>query len=156
MQRVTRGILEKAETRLASLTNNFVLLNVLVAIVLFGSFYLWLQVVHLRNQRKEDTLYRAARDAYSRAASLRDADAAEYDPRYAEAVAALHAQEEFDLYAATGETKGMQASGKLGTCLTALQVYRIDRLSNDPQWMKMKLRVVRDIEHCVGDGTIGR
>lgn len=156
MQRVTRGILQKAEAALASLPSNILLLNVLIAIVLFGSFYLWRHVVHLWNQRREDALYRAARDAYSRAARLRDADASEYDPRYAEAVATLHAQEAFDLYAATGETKGMEASEKLGLCLTALQIYRIDRLSNDPQWMKMKVTVEHDIEHCVGDGTIGR
>lgn len=156
MQRVTRGIFQKAETALASLPNNIVLLNVMIAIVLFGSFYLWRHVVHLWNQRKEDALYRAARDAYNRAARLRDADASEYDPRYAEALAALHAQEAFDLNTAVGETRGMDESSKLELCLTGLQVYRIDRLSNDPQWMRFKVTVEHDIEHCVGDGTIGR
>jgi len=156
MQRVTRGIFQKAEAALAALPNNIVLLNVVIAIVLVGSFYLWRHVVHLRNQRKEDTLYRAARDAYDRAAMLRDADASEYDPRYAEAVATLHAQETFDLNTAVGETKGMDASEKLELCLTPLQIYRIDRLSNDPQRMKMKVTIEHDIEHCVGDGTIGR
>ena len=158
MQRVTRGIFQKAEAALAALLNNIVLLNVVIAIVLVGSFYLWRHVVHLRNQRKEDTLYRAARDAYNRAAKLRDADASEYDPSYAEAVAALHAQETFDLdpNSYVGGTKGMDASEKLELCLTPLQIYRIDRLSNDPPWMRMKATIEHDIDHCVDDGTIGR
>jgi len=151
-----QGALQKAEGKLAALFNNIVVLNVVIAIVLFGSFYLWRHVVHLRNQRREDILYRAARDAYNGAARLRDADASEYDPRYAEAVAALHAQETFDLNNAVGEIKGMQASDKLELCLNGLQIYRIKRLSNDPQWMKFKVTVEHDIEHCVRDGTIGR
>lgn len=156
MQRVTRGTFQKAEAALAALPNNIVLLNVVIAIVLVGSIYLRSRVVQLLNQRKEETLYRAARDAYNRAAKLRDADASEYDPRYAEAVATLHAQQSFDLNSDVGETKGMDESEKLGLCLTALQIYRIDRLSNDPQWMRFKVTVGHDIEHCVGDGTIGR
>jgi len=50
----------------------------------------------------------------------------------------------------------MQASNKLELCLPALQIYRIYRLSNDPQRMKIKVAIEHDIEHCVGDGTTGR
>ena len=153
---MTRATFQKVEAALDALLNNIVLLNVVIAIVLFGSFYLWHHIRHLRNQREEDILYRAARDAYNGAARLRDADTSEYDPKYAEAVATLHAQETFDLNNAVGETKGMKASEELELCLTGLQIYRIDRLSNDPQYVKMKVLTEHDIEHCVRDGTIGR
>ncbi len=54
------------------------------------------------------------------------------------------------------EDSAAKASYNLESCLTSLQIYRIIRVSSDPQQMKMKMLTGPDIEHCVAYGTVGR
>jgi hypothetical protein len=130
------------------------LLNVVIAFVLLGGLYLTRQVRHRRNRTRWDALYSDARKAYNRAAALRDADASQFDPEYAEAKAAINAQEGFVVQktfdSAYGRT-AFAASDNLGLCLDGLQIYRLTATS--PQ--AFRLRLEQEIDHCVADGRTG-
>jgi hypothetical protein len=130
------------------------LLNVVIAFVLLGGLYLTHQVRHRRNRTRWDALYSDARKAYNRAAALRDADASQFDPEYAEAKLAINAQEGFVMQKTFDSEYGraaFAASDNLRLCLDGLQVYRLTTTS--PQAFRLHLEQM--IDNCIADGRTG-
>ncbi len=135
---------------------NIVLINVGIAAALSGSIYLFSQVRSQQNKRKSDGFYRDARDSFSEAAALKDADAAQFDPKYVATLAAIKTLKAFNDHSFLGENQiaASQAIGSLELCVSTLQAYRLP-IPTDLNVPAVKLRLTRIVDHCVVDGRTG-
>ncbi len=129
------------------------MLSVCLTIASVAVIYFHVQIEKKWNQDKLDRLYRNAREAYNRAAGLKDAEAPTFGPNYDAATAAVGTYEEFEDHNVLDLTDMRNANSRavnLKVCLTLLQSYRS---SNSQQ---VKVRFNQDIAHCLKDGSSGR
>jgi hypothetical protein len=131
------------------------LLDVVLVAGLIGAVFLSQHFRHRRDKLAWNTLYRDARESYSHAAALKDAEASQFDPRYSEAATTARTLETFTGSKGFGVGPESSASLNLTSCVSGLQAYRLP-IPTDLNVPAVKLRLTRMVDHCVADGRTGQ
>jgi hypothetical protein len=101
-------------------------------------------------------LYHDARDSFSYAAALRDADAAQFDPKYGATLAAINALKAFNDHSVLGvdnHNAASNATENLELCVSRLQAYHLP-IPNDLNVAAVRSRLNQRIDNCVANGRI--